>query len=115
MTESEENKRRHFRIDYPKPDRPTLIFDNLKLEILDLAEKGVKFACEGKFKPKPGHPILGKIKFKDGKECAVAGIVLRFDSTRDLCVVTLTKGVPYPKMMEEQLVIIRKYNQVDKK
>lgn len=112
--ETPENQRKHFRIDYPKPDRPTLIFDRYKLEVLDLAEMGVKFACDGKFKPKEKHPILGSIKFKDGKEVPVSGTVLRYDVERDMCVVTFIKGIPYPKMMEEHMAIIRKYQAAKK-
>jgi hypothetical protein len=103
------NKRRHFRIEYPKLDRPLLVFDKQKLEIVDLAEKGVKFACGGVYKPKAKDPIIAKVVFKDGKEFKITGIVLRYDAEKDIGVLTLQEGIPYPKMMEEQLALIRKY------
>lgn len=103
-------KRKHFRLEYPKTDRPILAFDKFKFEILDLAEKGIRFACDKKFVPKASQPIIGKVHFKDGKVVPVSGTVIRFDIDKDACVLQLTQGIPYAKMMEEQLTILRKYN-----
>lgn len=108
--EDEVQKRRHFRLEYPKPDRPTLVFDKQKLEVLDLAERGIKFFCNKKFVPKQDQPIIGKVHFKDGKILPIAGTVLRYELDKDICVMQLTQGIPYTKMMEEQLAILRKYN-----
>lgn len=103
------NQRGHFRLEYPKPDRPAFKIGKDSYEVLDLSEKGVKFACDGKYKPKEGGPIAGRVVFKDGKHCDVAGTILRYLKDKDQCVVVLDKGIPYPKMMEEQLHILRKY------
>jgi hypothetical protein len=106
------NQRTHFRLEYPKPDRPTILIDGRTYEILDLSESGCKFAVDGVFSSaKPS--IRGTVKFKDGKTCDVVGHILR--STDEFCVMILNKGIPLAKMHEEQIALIRKYKNMERK
>ena len=100
------NQRTHFRLEYPKPDRPTIQIDGTTFEILDLSEKGCRFAVTSIFSSAKAT-IRGTLRFKDGKTCDVVGHILR--STDDSCVLVLNKGVPLAKMHEEQMILIRKY------
>lgn len=100
------NQRTHFRLEYPKPDRPTILIDGSTFEILDLSEQGCRFAVKSIF-VSAKQAIRGTVRFKDGKTCDVVGHILR--STDDSCVLVLNKGVPLAKMHEEQRIMIRKY------
>ncbi len=105
------NNRDFFRLEYPAADRPTIVVSGMTYEVLDLSEEGVKFAVPSSFKPNPALKIRGTITFKDGKSVDVVGTVLRILERKDKnqCVLTLTSGVPLPKMMEEQRYLLKKY------
>jgi len=77
--------------------------------VLDLSEKGLKFDCGPRFRPTDGAAIKGTVVFRDGKTCDVAGTVLRYIVDKHQCVLTLTKGIPLTKMMEEQRHLLQKY------
>lgn len=102
-------KRDHYRLEYPVPDRPSVLVNGLKYEVIDLSEQGMKFICNRTYAPAKDSAFNGTVFFKDGKSFNVSGRVLRYDPTNDHCVVLLTKGIPLPKMIEEQLHLIRKY------
>ena len=105
------NQRDHFRLEYPAADRPTILVQGTLYAVLDLSEKGVKFAVPKQFKPPPNKKIKATITFKDGKKIEIAGSVLRILEGKDdnQCVMELSEGVPLPKMMEEQRILLKKY------
>lgn len=103
------NKRDHFRLEYPKDERPVFVVDRKSYEICDVSEHGLKFQLRDGFKPMTKTRIKGVIHFGEGRTCAVEGVVLRMVDAQKQCVVKLTTGVPLPMMMEEQRRLIRKY------
>jgi hypothetical protein len=109
MMEGVSNQRNHFRLEYPPADRPSLIIGREAHEVVDLSEQGIKFLMTKGYKPKVGDQIKGQIKFRDGKTVDVAGKVLRLLTEANQCVLTLTQGLPLPKMMEEQRYLLQKY------
>ena len=106
-----DDKRNHFRLQYPPPERPWIEIAGSKFEVFDLSEGGVRFDCGPTFRPAPKSPIQAKITFKDGTICLVRGSVLRFDAEKRHIIILLAVGVPYPKMMEEHRRILQKYKQ----
>jgi hypothetical protein len=103
------NQRNHFRIEYPKADRPRIKIDKTEFEVLDVSEHGIKFAGGGRFRGPPKTLVKGTILFKDGKSCDVVGVVLRHMKDTGDVAVKLSQGVPLAKMMEEQRVLLQKY------
>ena len=102
-------KRGHYRLEYPVSDRPSVLINGQQYEMIDVSEQGLKFKCNNSITPDRNSPFKGKVFFKDGKSFDVSGTVLRYDPEQDRCVVLLTKGIPLAKMIEEQLLLIRKY------
>lgn len=105
-----DNRRGHFRLEYPAPERPTVVFSTGEaFYVLDLSESGMRFDCTSGLGIKPGTPVVGQIKFADGATCAFKGRILRYSNDRTTCVMMLTHGVPLARMMEEHRRVIRKY------
>jgi hypothetical protein len=102
-------KRDHYRLEYPVADRPRVLIHGRQYEVVDVSEQGLKFRCDNSIKPEKDSPFRGVVFFNDGKNFPVSGTVLRYDPSSDQCVVLLTKGIPLAKMIEEQLLLIRKY------
>jgi hypothetical protein len=102
-------QRDHYRLEYPVTDRPTVLVNGLQFEVIDASEGGLKFNCKFSFAPAKDSPFKGTIFFRDGKSFDIQGTVIRYDKTNDHCIVQLTKGIPLAKMIEEQLLLIRKY------
>lgn len=103
------NQRDHFRLNYPKPDRPQVLIAGHKYEVIDLSERGLKFLRSKTFQLTTDAAINATIYFHDGKSCAVRGKVLRVTENTEECVLILSDGVPLPKMMEEQRYLLQKY------
>ena len=109
---TQSNKRHHFRLEYPLSDRPEVLIDGEKHTVVDISEKGMRFALTPKFRGALKSAIKGVITFEDGKQVEVSGTVLRITDDKAHCVVLLTHGVPLAKMMEEQRFLIRKYKRI---
>jgi len=102
-------KRGHYRLEYPVSDRPSVLVNGIQYEVVDVSEQGLKFRCNNSITPDKDTPFKANVFFKDGKSFDVSGTVIRYDPDQDQCVVLLTKGIPLAKMIEEQLILIRKY------
>lgn len=102
-----QNQREHFRLEYPPMERPLVLIDGKAYEILNLSEGGIKFACGSDYKP-ANSKFRAMVKFRDGKTCNIAGVILRLEHEHGTCVVRLSHGIPLPKMMEEQRLLIQK-------
>ena len=106
-------KREHYRIKYRDDDRPSFVMGGAKYVVMDISEKGLRFDGGLHYKPGPGDPISGKLVFKSGKSCTVDGKLLRYDSVKRACIVKLDKGISLALIMEEQRIILKKYNALD--
>jgi len=106
-------KREHYRIKYRDDDRPTFVMGGAKYSVMDISEKGLRFDGGLKLKPEENDAISGKLMFKSGKSCAVEGKLLRYDSVKRACIVKLNKGISLALIMEEQRIILKKYNALD--
>lgn len=106
-------ERRHFRIRYPVPDRPKLIVrSDLSMPVADVSERGLRLVLE------TGTPALavgdffrGNLRFQSGRVVPVTGKIIREADTQ--IVALLEQGVPLPVIMEEQRLLLQKYNTLD--
>ena len=99
-------RRDHFRIVYPKEDRPRFTSGGLTFWVVDLAEQGMKFRSDGVVPWHDGDALRGRIAFHDDGFVDVEGNVLRHVAGN--VVATFTRGVPLARIMEEQRWLIRK-------
>lgn len=99
-------KRQFFRIEYPIDERPSLIVGDDTYEVLDTSERGMRLAPIG-HQPIPGN-LKGTLRFRDGSECLVAGMVARQAPDGSL-VVKLTVGISLANIMKEQRRLIQRY------
>ena len=101
-----DQRRRHFRIDYPSADRPVFRIGGADFAVVDIAEGGLRFEPQLK-KFKPQEQIRGVITFADKASFIVHGHVLRED--RGQIIVILAQGIPLARMLSEERYIIQKY------
>ena len=98
-------KRNNFRIHYPHAMRPTLSIDHVVHQVLDLSEKGIKFALGERYRPQIKDSIVGTLKFANRRSIPIAGTVLRLSAT--YCVARLTLGVPLQMIQDEERAVLR--------
>ena len=106
-----EQKRQHFRLEFPPDERPLLHLKDGNLEVLDVSEGGCSVQCDTVSFIKlsrPGTRIAGTIKFVTGEKVEVEGTVLRTIADMKLAL-KFSKGVPLPVMMSEHRRILKKY------
>jgi hypothetical protein len=101
-------RRKHYRIEYPITERPTLIVgDSEEYEIIDVCEKGIKFFFHAGRSFLPLQSFKAKIRFHDDEEEEIEGKVLR--ANEDFVVVQLTtKVISYKRIVKEQLYFRKK-------
>lgn len=98
---AEENRRQYFRIQYLVSDKPKLVIGRKTYEVIDVSERGLRFAVAGGKAPQLNSNIRGDITFPDNKTFAIEGTVLRINPAGTEVSVHLTRGIPLVKMMEE--------------
>jgi hypothetical protein len=107
MTQSERNRRRYFRLQYPLSDRPSLSLDGHAFEVSELSEGGLKLFLDGDYRFYAGQSIEGIITFHDESVTIVRGVVSRASDV-EVVVVNL-EGISFNRMVIEQQQLIRKY------
>ena len=100
-------RRKHFRLEYPPHERPTLRLAGVGYRVNDLSEEGLSFdhGIRGIFTT--GETIRGAISFIDGVACLVRGKVVRVENSR--VSVALSQGLPFARMLTEERRILHKY------
>jgi hypothetical protein len=93
-------KRNFYRLNYPPSARPALLIGGKSYELLNISEKGLKYAHPGSDLPAAGSPLTGTIVFADKEKLEVEGSVLRSIGTE--IVVTLDPGIPFARIIAEQ-------------
>ncbi len=107
------SERRHFRIRYPVPDRPKLIVrSDLSFPVADVSERGLRLVLEsGTLGLGLGDFFRGNLRFQNGRVLMVTGKIIR--EADDQIIALLEQGVPLPVIMEEQRLLLQKYNTLD--
>ena len=107
-----ENLREHYRIKYPEKERPQFVVGKQIFEVIDLSEKGIYFSMGSLHSYVEHQALKGTVVFKSGKRCDVAGKILRINQAEKTCALRLDRGVPLAQIMEEQLRLLQKYNEL---
>ena len=102
------NRRRFFRLSYPPGAGPLLVTAGAALPVVELSERGMQFTHENHTLA-PGERVAGKLRFEDGTEAPVDGVVVRTVWSR--VVVRFVRGVLFGRMLSEQRRLLRHYPQ----
>ncbi|QJW93705.1 PilZ domain-containing protein [Frigoriglobus tundricola] len=100
------NRRRHFRLPYPPGGGPLFVTGGATLPVVELSERGMQFTHENHTLA-PGERVAGKLRFEDGTEAPVDGVVVRTVWSR--VAVRLLRGVLLGRMLAEQRRLLRHY------
>jgi hypothetical protein len=85
-----DEKRSYYRLQYPKPERPTVWFQGCCYEVSEISEGGVRVMLASGCPVRLGQTFAGVLRFNDGDTTPIVGIVLRWDDAET--VVKLTKA-----------------------
>ena len=107
-----ENQREHYRIRYPDKERPQLTIGKQAFEIIDLSEKGIYFAMGSQHSYVENQALKGTVVFRSGKRCDIAGKILRINELEKTCALRLDRPIPLAQIMEEQRMLLQKYNEL---
>ena len=100
-------RRVYYRLGHPYADIPKLMVWGDEYQAIDVSEEGVKFRCDEYSGVKMGQTISATITFQDGESFDLEGKIARIQDNE--IAITLSKGIPYKKIVQEQRYLIRKY------
>jgi hypothetical protein len=103
-----EQRREYFRVEYPVIERPVLVSNTGRFEVLDVSEFGVRFADYAAHAFAPGMQLLARLQFNDGYEFSCYGLVLRCD--HDLVGVQLLTPIPLKRIHVESAHLMQAYH-----
>ncbi len=109
MPKEEPNQRGHFRIEYPRQERPALVLHDQALEVVDCSESGLRYVLPSEEPvPQIGSEVRGVLRFHGGEEVNVEGVVSRLDGPT--AAVLLSGGeIPFAIILREQQSLRRRY------
>lgn len=102
---AEPNRRGHFRLRYPAGAGPVFVL-GATFQVVELSERGLQFTG-GLRTLLLGERLVGSLRFEDGSEMPVEGVVARIVGPRT--VLRLVRGVALGRMIAEQRRILRDY------
>lgn len=76
MTRPGQERRGFERVEYAPGERPVFLSGGGAFEVVDCAERGLRYVAPGAA-PEVGSDIRGTIRFPDGPEVPVEGVVVR--------------------------------------
>ncbi len=103
---TESQRRAHFRLRYPDPERPALVTDEGSHTVCEVSEGGLRFLSPKGSSWSCNTPIAGLLELPE-HALAIEGRVLRVEGEE--VIVALSEGVDLPTMVAEQKRLIRKY------
>ena len=73
-----QTERRGFeRIEYASGERPVFLSGGGSFEVVDCAERGLRYVARSERLPEVGSDVRGTVRFPDGPEVPVEGVVVR--------------------------------------
>lgn len=99
-----EERRRYYRVRYPMMRRPSVDVWGRRFDVIDVSEGGVRFQCSDPESAPAGQPVQAVITFDDTGQAEVEGTVVRVERQR--VALELTVGVPYSRIVREQLHLL---------
>ncbi len=107
QTEQLPQRRAYYRVVYPLLDRPKIFIKSQPFPIIDICEKGVRFA----YRSEDGLPfnvrLAARIEFHDGEQIFVNGKVVRVEP--NAVAIFLSGEIPLARIIKEQRYLIQKY------
>ena len=103
---TDEQKREHFRVEYPLRYSPTVTVNGRKYDVRDVSERGIAFKAENSDSFKLGDRVMIGIEFADGETFSCFGEIIR--TPKKLVVIHLAKGIPLDKIRTEQIQLIKR-------
>ncbi|WP_394239621.1 PilZ domain-containing protein [Vibrio astriarenae] len=102
-----DQKRRHFRLRYPKRARPVIRFDDQHFHVNELSEGGIRVEMRHPEVYFRGMTVSGRVRMKGGTSIEVEGEVLRIEGNE--LVIKLLTGPSFKDMMQQQGFVRRHY------
>ncbi len=96
--------REHYRVAYPQQLRPKFMVQGFTFDVVDVCERGIRFALGSADPPDPGFEVQGTIRFRRGETVAVRGTALRVAEQE--VAVRLDDRVPLRVIMDEQRFLL---------
>ena len=102
----EQQRREHFRIDYPKLNCARIVIMSREFPILDISQHGIKLQNNSDFDLREGSELKGSVQLLCGVSVVVSARVLRCQSDKTV-VLYLDEGIPLKLMFDEHRFLIR--------
>ncbi|BCL73489.1 conserved hypothetical protein [Vibrio nigripulchritudo MADA3029] len=102
-----EQKRKYYRLRYPKQERPVLRVKDQYYHICEVSEKGIRVLMANVASLYRGLSMAGTLRLNANTHIPVEGSLLRFDKNE--VIFQLSKGPSLKNMVEEQRHIRKKY------
>ncbi len=102
-----EQRRKHFRVEYPLVYRPRFTLNGNKFPVLDISEKGVRFVRTNKGWTPEVQRVKGAITFHDEQSYFLTGSIVRQEDNQ--VALYLDEGLPFKRVMAEQQYLIRRF------
>ena len=77
MTRPGQERRGFERVEYAPGERPVFLSGGGTYEVVDCAERGLRYVTSAATIPEVGADIRGTIRFPDGPEIPIEGVVVR--------------------------------------
>ncbi|MFM2590192.1 PilZ domain-containing protein [Vibrio sp. TBV020] len=100
-------KRRYYRLKYPKRARPFVRFGDEMFQVTEVSEGGIRMVTNHFTSMYKGLTVKGLLNLNEENTVEIEGAVLRFDN--DEVIIQLVKGPTFKIMVDEQRYIRTKY------
>ncbi len=101
-------ERAFYRIQYPPRERPSLVIDGRRLEVLDVSEFGVRFRNPKEEGVEKGQRLVGTLRLGRRRLLALDGDVIWMRG--DLAAVKLRTPIPFGIILDEQRYLRSRYS-----
>jgi PilZ domain len=108
----QQNQREHYRIRYPDLERPEFQVGKQKYAVLDVSERGMRFKIPMSHAFISGQTVKGIVVFRSGKQVAIEGRIMRITQAESSCSLQLRRSIPLAYIMEEQRLLLQRYNEL---
>ncbi len=105
-TQGEQQRREHFRIDYPKLNCARIVVLSREFPIIDISQHGIKLLNNCGFDFQEGTEFKGAVQLLCGVSVVVSARVLRCQDD-DIVVLYLDEGIPLKLMYDEHRFLIK--------
>ena len=103
------NQRGYYRIEYPTTECPDLVVGDRTMAVIDCSESGLRYdLLETEPRPEIGSEIRGVVRFREGEEVEVEGVIVRLDG-RSVAVRFTGTEIPFSTILTEQQYLRRHY------